>query len=124
MELKFALRSLRLNPGFTLLSILVLALGIGANTAIFSVVNSVLLQPLNYKDAGRIVAVGEAWKGLKVSMAPLSEPDFDDLHDQSTVFDGLACYLPGGNDSVLVGKSAEYSAVSQVSPEFFHVMGV
>ncbi|HXB70993.1 MAG TPA: ABC transporter permease [Candidatus Acidoferrales bacterium] len=123
MDLKFALRSLRLNPGFTLLSILVLALGIGANTAIFSVVNAVLLQPLEYKDPGRIVAVGNTWKDRKISMAQMSEPDFDDLHDQSTVFDGLACYLAGGNDTVLVGKSAEYSAVSRVSPEFFHVMG-
>ena len=124
MELKFALRTLRLNPGFTLLSILVLALGIGANTAIFSVVNGVLLRPLDYKDPSRIVAVGNTWKDRKVSMAQMSEPDFDDLHDQSTVFDALACYLAGSNDIVLVGKSAEYSEVSQVSPEFFRVMGV
>jgi predicted permease len=124
MDLKFALRSLRLNPGFTLLSVLVLALGVGANTAIFSVVNAVLLQPLDYKDPGRIVAVGNTWNDRKISMAQMSEPDFDDLHDQSTVFDGLACYLGGaGGDSVLIGKSAEYSSVSRVSPEFFHVMG-
>ena len=124
MELRYVLRSLRLSPGFTLLSILVLALGIGANTAIFSVVNGVLLKPLEYKDAGRIVAVGNTWKDRKLAMGQMSEPDFDDLHDQSTVFDGLACYLPGGNDIVLVGRTAEYSTVSQVAPEFFHVMGV
>src|ERR1700680_4866682 len=97
MDLKIALRSLRLNPGFTLLSILVLALGIGANTAIFSVVHAVLLQPLEYQEPRRIVAVGNTWKDRKISMAQMSEPDFDDLHDQSTVFDGLACYLAGGN---------------------------
>jgi len=124
MEFRYVLRSLRLSPGFTLLSVLVLALGIGANTAIFSVVNGVLLKPLAYKDAGRIVAVGNTWKDRKVSMGQMSEPDFDDLHNQSTVFDGLACYIPGGNDIVLVGKTAEYSAVSRVAPEFFQVMGI
>jgi hypothetical protein len=124
MELKFALRSLRMNPGFTMLSVLVLALGIGANTAIFSVVNSVLLRPLDYKQADRIVAVGNTWTDRKISMAQMSEPDFDDLHDQSTVFEGLACYLGGGNgDSVIVGKSAEFASLARVSPDFFHVMG-
>jgi putative ABC transport system permease protein len=124
MELKFALRSLRLNPGFTVLSVLVLALGIGANTAIFSVVNSVLLRPLDYKQADRIVAVGNTWTDRKVSMAQMSEPDFDDLHDQSTVFEGLSCYIGGGNgDSVVVGKSAEFASLARVSPDFFQVMG-
>src|SRR5581483_6195860 len=62
MDLKFALRSLRNNPGFTLLAIVVMALGIGANTAVFSVVNSVLLKPLAYKDPDRIVTIRNFWK--------------------------------------------------------------
>ncbi|MBZ5725846.1 MAG: ABC transporter permease [Acidobacteriia bacterium] len=125
MELRFALRSLRNNAGFTLLAVVVLALGIGANTAIFSVVNGVLLRPLDYRDPDRIVAVGNAWRDSKVSMGQFSEPDFDDLHAQNTVFDGLACYIGGsGGDAVIVGKSAEFSAVVRVSPDFFHVMRV
>jgi len=57
-DLKFTLRSLRHNPGFTLLAVVVMALGIGANTAVFSVVNTVLLKPLTYRDPDRIVALG------------------------------------------------------------------
>jgi hypothetical protein len=61
MDLRFGLRSLRRNPGFTLLAVTVLALGIGATSAIFSVVNSVLLRPLPYPDAGRIVTLTTSW---------------------------------------------------------------
>ncbi|HEY1495091.1 MAG TPA: ABC transporter permease, partial [Candidatus Solibacter sp.] len=57
-------------------------------------------------------------------LAQLSEPDFDDVHDQSTAFDGLACFLGGSGNSVLVGKSADFASVERVSPEFFHVMRV
>src|SRR5437660_5161044 len=57
-DLRFTLRSLRHNPGFTLLAVVVMALGIGANTAVFSVVNTVLLKPLTYRDPDRIVALG------------------------------------------------------------------
>jgi predicted permease len=122
MEIRFALRSLRSNPGFTILAIAILALGIGANTAIFSVVNAVLLRPLDYREPDRMVMVGNSNRERKLGMAQLSEPDFDDLHDQATAFDGLACYLGGSGNSVIVGKTAEFGAVVRVSPEFFRVM--
>ena len=85
MELKFALRSLRSRPGFAVLAIAILALGIGANTAIFSVVNSVLLRPLDFRDPDRIVLVGNTWRRVfKTRMGQISEADFDDLHEAVT----------------------------------------
>src|SRR5882724_6266402 len=124
MGLKFAFRSLRSRPGFTILAIAILALGIGANTAIFSVVNGVLLRPLAYRDPDRIVMVGNNWRNLRrVTMGQVSEPDFDDLHAQNTVFDGLAAYQGGGErSSVIVGNSAEFAGVATISEDFFHIM--
>src|SRR4051812_11396290 len=127
MEFRFAFRSLRLRPGFAVLAICILALGIGANTAIFSVVNSVLLRPLEYRDADRIVLVGNTWKtGRKSAMAQISEADFYDLHEQAKAFDALSGFMGGGNEgsSVLVGNAAEFAGVTRTTDDFFRVMGV
>ena len=61
-DVRYGIRSLRKNPGFVVVTVLVMALGIGANTAVFSVVNSVLLRPLAYRDPDRIVTLASAWK--------------------------------------------------------------
>src|SRR5258706_3143300 len=123
MDLRFALRSLRRNPGFTLLAVLVMALGIGANTAMFSVVNAVLLKPLGYPAPDRIVVLssssnkspgpGSLWKQV-------SAPDAQDWHDQSTAFQAMAYYATQ-QASVMAGSAAEYAQVTRVSPEFFEV---
>src|SRR5712691_1186875 len=123
MDLKFALRSWRRNPGFTLLAVMVMALGIGANTAVFSVVNTVLLKPLAYRDPDRIVSVHMTSKNGPPGRGLFSPPDFDDVHDQSTAFEAMAYYgsqLP----SVMVGPEAEFAIVTFVTPEFFQVFGV
>ena len=73
-ELRYAIRSLLRDRGFAATVVLSLALGIGANTAIFSVVNGVLLRPLAYRDPDRIVMVGNTWRDRKVSMGQVSEP--------------------------------------------------
>src|SRR6266481_7108293 len=113
MDLKLALRSLRKNAGFTILAALVLALGIGANTAIFSVINSVLLRPLGYRDADRIVRIGNNWRGRGSTMNNFSAPDFDDVQQQSTVFETLSSFqgVGSGDNTVLVGNTAEYASV-------------
>jgi putative ABC transport system permease protein len=87
-DLRFALRSLRKSPGFTAVALLTLALGIGANTAIFSLVYAVLLRPLPYKDAGRVVVLHETTP--KVGTVSVSYPNFVDWRSQSRRFSQMA----------------------------------
>ncbi len=122
MDLKFALRSLRKNPGFTLLAVVVMALGIGANTAVFSVVNAVLLKPLAYPDPDRIVTLASLWR-KSGGHGQVSAPDFHDWHDQSTAFAAMA-YYNDDSTSVMAGASAEYVHGAAVAPEFFQVFAV
>jgi predicted permease len=122
MDLKLALRSLRKNPGFTLLAVVVMALGIGANTAVFSVVNAVLLKPLAYRDPDRIVTLSSLWRKSGLH-GPVSAPDFHDWHDQSTAFAAMA-YYEDDSTSVMSGASAEYAHVAEVTPEFFRAFAV
>ena len=122
MDLKFALRALLKNPGFTALAVIVMALGIGANTAVFSVVNTVLLKPLAYRNPDRIVTLSSLWR-KSGSHGPVSTPDFHDWHDQSTAFDAMA-YYENEETAVMAGSSAEYAGVAMVSPEFFRTFGV
>jgi len=122
MDIKYALRSLRKDPGFTILAVLVMALGIGANTAVFSVVNAVLLRPLAYRDAGRIVTLGSLWKS-HATEGNVSAPDFHDWHDQSTSFAAMA-YYDDDTSPVVGGAIAEVTHIAEVTPEFFDVFSV
>src|ERR1700712_3702065 len=85
-DLRYALRSLRRQPAFALLAIGTLALGMGANAAIFSVVNAVLLRPLAYSEPERIVAIDNLWRKTGVSPS-ISAPDFHDWHDTASSFE-------------------------------------
>src|SRR5579862_426844 len=123
MDLKFALRSLRKNPGFSFLAVLVMAFGIGANTAVFSVVNAVLLKPLAYHDPDRIVALSSWWVGKDGGPGQVSAPDFHDWHDQSTAFSAMA-YYKSEDTAVSAGPAAEYGHTAKVTPEFFRVFDV
>jgi len=123
MDIRFALRSLAKSPSFTVLAILVMALGIGANTAVFSVVNTVLLKPLDFRNPERIVTIANFWKTTSSVGTTVSAPDFHDWHDQSTGFEAMAHYR-SGQTSVVAGTAAEYGEVAQVTPEFFRVLAI
>ena len=86
-DFRFAFRQLRKSPGFTFVAVITLALGIGANTAIFSVINAVLLQPLPYPHADRIMSLNEFSGGTNTSIA---FPDYLDWRRDNTVFEHLA----------------------------------
>src|SRR6202171_291989 len=90
MDIRFGVRMLRKNPGFTAVAVLTLALGIGATTAIFSVVYGVLLQPLPYPDPDRIMAIFEI--NSKGRPARLADPNFNDFRDQNRSFQAIAKY--------------------------------
>src|SRR6202011_4930811 len=91
LDIRYALRSLLKSPGFTAVAILTLALGIGANTAIFSVVNAVLLRPLPFKNQDRLVtAFGRAGHTHYASISP---PDFLDYRAQNSSFEQFAAMM-------------------------------
>src|SRR5690606_1842137 len=91
-DLRFALRALHRNRPFALIAILTLALGIGANTAIFSLVNAILLRPLPFEDPSRIVHLFHVWEGIHEYMSPANVVD---VREQSTTLDRVAYYRDG-----------------------------
>jgi predicted permease len=121
-DLRFAARMLRKNPGFTAVAVLVMALGIGANTAMFSVVNAVLLKPLAFNDPDRIVTLSTLWK-KSGHHGQASAPDYRDWRDQSSAFESMA-YYENYDSAVTAGSAAEYTYTAMVSPNLFHVFRV
>src|SRR5690349_16680608 len=93
-ELRYSVRVLRSNPGFTAIALLVLALGIGANTAIFTVVDAVLLRPLPFADANRLVAVWEELSSLGFPKNTPAPANFVDWKNQNTAFEDMATVRP------------------------------
>src|SRR5229473_180805 len=120
-DVRYGLRMLRKNPGLTAVAVLTLALGVGATTAIFSVVYGVLLRPLPYPDSNRIMAVFEITSKGKPSR--ISDPNFDDFRDQSRSFQAIAKYNEG-IASVSGGSQPTRTTVAGVSPDFLKVFSM
>src|SRR5579863_558942 len=96
-DLRYAIRMLLKNPGFTFVAVFTLALGIGANTAIFSVVDAALLRPLPYHDPNRLFMLWETSPRRGFDRALVSSPDFDDWRTESRAFDSFAFWSGAGD---------------------------
>jgi putative ABC transport system permease protein len=123
-DVRYAFRRLRNTPGFSAIVLLTLALGIGANTAIFSVVNTVLIRPLDYRDPERLVIVDHFYPSLKNLEAGASAPGYRDLRDKAADFDGV--YVTTGWAPTLTGIGGEPQRVQAVraSGLIFKTLGV
>src|SRR2546428_12385321 len=110
-DLKFALRQLLKTPASPAVAVLTLALGIGANNAMFSLVNGVLLKPLPYPDSDRLVSLSENQREQGQDFVNLTAPGFTDWRTQSTVFEDLAAYQPGGFHLTGTGDPARRSGI-------------
>jgi putative ABC transport system permease protein len=119
-DVRFAVRLLWKNPGFTAVAVLALGLGIGANTAIFSVVQAVLLRPLPYIAPDRIVELKETALGRLLTIAP---PNYLDWKTQSRSFESMAAYNPATATLNGAGEPEQIDAAA-VAADLFHVLGV
>jgi putative ABC transport system permease protein len=119
----YAVRALRKSPGFAAVAILTLALGIGANTAIFSVVDAILVRPLPYPDSDRLVELWGNVKRAKVERRGASIPDYMDWIQQSHSFEGLALYMQ--NSLTLTGfDEPERIPTEYVAHQYFSILGI
>src|SRR5262249_28988807 len=122
-DIRFGLRGLLKRPAFTAIAVITLALGIGANSAIFSVVNAVLLRPLPFKDPDRLMVVWERRASSGSADLPLSGHEYAAFKERTTSFEALTLFqsngynLTGRGDPVMVN-------VGEVSTDFFNVIGV
>src|SRR5574338_32667 len=125
-ELRYAARSLVRRPGLSIAGLVTLALGIGANTAIFSIVNSVLLQPLPFREPDRLVTAWTTVPSQGVTEGFASYPDFRDWKDRAKSFEGLATVwtFPNGDVNLTGGAEPERVSVARISTGFFEVLGV
>ncbi len=124
-NVRYSARSLARSPGFTLAAVLTLAIGIGANTAMFSIVDAVVLRPLPYRDPGRLVIVWDQLRQLGLNQFPVSSANYDDYRRENFVFEDIAAFnLSDVNlDGVPDGAPDRLKAMS-VSPNLFALLGV
>src|SRR6266481_2070263 len=122
-DLRYAFRVLHKSPGFTAIALVTLALGIGANTAVFSVVNAVLLRPLPYQDAGRLMALYEKRPAENRVRNPISLPDFLDWQAGAKSFSAMALF-ESETFSLTGDGDPERAPGGRVTPAFFDALGV
>ena len=122
-DLRYSLRRLAKSPAFTLVVVLTLALGIGANTAIFSVVNAVLLRPLAYREPDRLVTIEHSYPSLGDLKAPVSAPGFRDYQARLHSFQSMAIETNWAANLTGVGEPARIQG-ARVTGRFFATLGI
>ena len=122
-DLRYGLRMLLRNPGFTAIAVLALALGIGANSAIFSVVNTILLRPLPYKNPSQLVVIWENATHLGFPKNTPSPANFLDWQKQNTVFEGMGAFAERSFNLTGVGEPERLDG-RRVSATLFDLLGV
>jgi predicted permease len=120
-DLRYALRILRKSPAFTATALLTLALGIGANTAIFSLINAVMLRSMPVRDPGRLVQFAKLWGGQRSS---ISYPLYRFFRDQSHSFDGLLAQSWPAKQEIAIGRMPERVETQLVSANYYDVLGI
>jgi putative ABC transport system permease protein len=122
-DLKYGVRMLLGHPGFTLVATLTLALGIGGATAIFSLVDGILLKPLPYRDPGRLIFLIQSYRQKGLDSWGLSPANFASYHDQSQSFESLAGYANQSGVNLTRDGDSEHLEVTRVTSDFFRVLG-
>jgi len=123
-DLRFGLRMMVRNPVFTLIAVVTLALGIGANTAIFSVVDAVLLRPLPYPHADRLVFLWSTMNSQGVPQSGSALPDYHGWRDENKVFDGLGGFYYGDFNLATANEPPERIQGAYVSTDLFQILQV
>jgi putative ABC transport system permease protein len=123
-DLGYGIRSLLKRPAFTVVVVLTLAVGIGANTAVFSVVNAILLRQLPFRNPEQLVTLWERNPTRGYEQNPPAAGNYVDWRDQNRVFAGMAAYAPSRQFNVSLGDQSERYAGAEVSASLFEVLGV
>jgi predicted permease len=122
-DVRYAFRIMRKSPGFTLIIILTLALGIGANTSIFSIVNAVLLRSLPYYDPSRLVKITFNNPGIGLRDIRFSVPELEDLKSRAGVFEEVSVVVSGSTNLTGARQQPERLELLEVSPNYFSMLG-
>src|SRR2546429_5773204 len=121
-EIRYGITSLLKHPGFSFTVVLVLALGIGANSAIFSVVNGVLLRPLPYQNPDRLVMIWGNFQKLSIERLPAKAAEYEDYRAQSQIFEEVAGF-ENQNLNLAGGEQAERITAARITPNLFSLLG-
>ncbi|HEX8893770.1 MAG TPA: ABC transporter permease, partial [Terriglobales bacterium] len=122
-DVRYGLRVLWKSPGFTIVAVLSLALGVGANTAIFSIVNAVLLRSLPFSHPDRLVKIVANNRGVGAQDIGFSVPELDDLRSRAGVFEQVTA-IQGGPTNLTGGERPQHLELLEVSPNYFSMLGI